>query len=136
MSLDAESCIARSKQATRFTPHIRVWPLRLLVSALPVLASCRSKTIERPAALAPEWLLERARQEADLAARSKVLHDFRFTESREASGITFLNRIVDDADSIAVNARLDELTRAGILTNTYKRECVISKNKITAYRRP
>ena len=32
-----------------------------------------------------------------MAARSQVLHDFRFTDRREASGITFQNRAVDDA---------------------------------------
>src|SRR5213078_699285 len=45
----------------------------------------------------PAWLVERARQEAALAGRSSVLHDFRFTDQRQASGITFENRIVDDA---------------------------------------
>src|SRR5207249_11382152 len=49
------------------------------------------------AAAAPAWLLERAAQESALAAQSKVLHDFRFTDRREASGITFANRVVDDA---------------------------------------
>src|SRR5687767_11623790 len=43
------------------------------------------------------WLSERARQQAQLAARSQVLHDFRFSDNRAASGITFENRIVDDA---------------------------------------
>jgi len=42
-------------------------------------------------------LLERGRQEVEAAGRATVLHDFRFTEQREASGITFENRIVDDA---------------------------------------
>src|SRR3989475_1755395 len=46
---------------------------------------------------APAWLLERARQEAALAADSSALHDLRFTERRDASGISFVNRIVDDA---------------------------------------
>src|SRR5205823_14259182 len=45
----------------------------------------------------PAWLVERARQETELAARSHVLHDFRFTDRRQASGITFENRVVDDA---------------------------------------
>lgn len=55
-----------------------------------LLSSCHSS---RP----PAWLAERARQEGELAARSPVLHDFRFTDQRQASGITFENRIVDDA---------------------------------------
>src|SRR5690348_12503846 len=45
----------------------------------------------------PAWLLERARQEAEMAAQSRVVHDFRFTDRRQASGITFVNRVVDDA---------------------------------------
>jgi len=65
------------------------WPCGLLVS-LHLLVSCRS-----PAT--PAWLVERARQEAELAGKSRVLHDFRFTDRRQASGITFENRIVDDA---------------------------------------
>ncbi len=65
------------------------WPCGLLVS-LHLLVSCRS-----PAT--PAWLVERARQEAELAGKSRVVHDFRFTDRRQASGITFENRIVDDA---------------------------------------
>ena len=45
----------------------------------------------------PAWLLERARQEAEMAAQSRLVHDFRFTDRRQASGITFVNRVVDDA---------------------------------------
>jgi hypothetical protein len=63
----------------------------LLVSALPLLASCGDP---HPT---PTWLVERARQEAELAARSQVVHDFRFTDQRQASGITFESRVVDDA---------------------------------------
>lgn len=78
--------------------HFCSWPCGLLVSALPLLASCGSPGTERPAAAAtPAWLVERARQEAELAARSRVVHDFRFTDLRQASGITFENRVVDDA---------------------------------------
>src|SRR5947208_14712493 len=65
------------------------WPCGLLVS-LHLIASCRSPGT-------PAWLVERARQEAELAGRSRVVHDFRFTDRRQASGITFENRIVDDA---------------------------------------
>ncbi|MGH7604575.1 MAG: CRTAC1 family protein [Gemmatimonadaceae bacterium] len=32
-----------------------------------------------------------------MASRSSVIHDFRFTDRRESSGITFQNRVVDDA---------------------------------------
>jgi hypothetical protein len=62
----------------------------LLVALVLLLSSCRSSRT-------PAWLAERARQEAELAARSSVLHDFRFTDRSDASGITFENRIVDDA---------------------------------------
>ncbi|HEY6102225.1 MAG TPA: CRTAC1 family protein [bacterium] len=76
--------------------HFSLWPYGLLVSAL---ASCSgSPGTERAAAAAtPAWLVERARQETELAARSQVVHDFRFTDQRPASGITFENRVVDDA---------------------------------------
>src|SRR5256884_1271289 len=62
----------------------------LLVALALLLSSCRSSRT-------PAWLAERARQEAELAARSLVRHGFRFTDRRRASGITFQNRIVDDA---------------------------------------
>ena len=76
------------------------WPRRVLVFAVPLLASCSSSpAAERlaAAAAAPAWLVERGRQEAELAARSHVAHDFRFADRRQASGITFENRVVDDA---------------------------------------
>src|SRR3989441_6465317 len=84
-------------------PRPRWWAARLLVPAppppppLPPLLSCRSQSADRPAMAAPAWLLERARQEAALAAHSSAFHDFRFTDRRDASGISFVNRIVDDA---------------------------------------
>jgi len=67
-----------------------LWPCGLLVLLHLLVASCRSPHT-------PAWLVERARQEAELAARSPVAHDFRFTDRRQASGITFENRVVDDA---------------------------------------
>jgi enediyne biosynthesis protein E4 len=45
----------------------------------------------------PAWLLERAHEEAELARASGVMHDFHFRDERKRSGITFENRIVDDA---------------------------------------
>jgi len=65
-------------------------PGALVVTLALLAASCRSPRT-------PAWLVERARQETELAARSHVLHDFRFTDRRQASGITFENRVVDDA---------------------------------------
>jgi len=82
-------------------PRLPWWAARLLVTALPLplplLLACRSRSVERPATAAPPWLLERARQEAALAAHSSAFHDFRFSDRRDASGITFVNRVVDDA---------------------------------------
>ena len=72
-------------------------PYRALASALPLVASCLASCNERPSAKTPAWLVERGRQEAELAARSHVVHDFRFSDQRQASGITFQNRVVDDA---------------------------------------
>src|ERR1700716_1647261 len=66
------------------------WPRGLLASLPLLFPSCRSPRT-------PAWLVERGRQEAELAARSQVVHDFRFTDRREASGITFENRVGDDA---------------------------------------
>ena len=51
----------------------------------------------RASEAAPAWLEARAHQEARLAAASSTVHDFHFTDWRNASGITFRNRIVDDA---------------------------------------
>src|SRR2546423_31180 len=84
----------------------RAWPTpgsgrrhmrRIIWLALLALVSSLSSCTGRPAAATPAWLVERARQEAELAARSPVVHDFRFADRRQASGITFENRTVDDA---------------------------------------
>ena len=88
------SPVAVSKKIPR---HFRLCGI---VSALSLLASCGSSPRDKgPAASAaiPEWLLSRGREEAKLAAASPVVHDFRFTDQRQASGITFENRVVDDA---------------------------------------
>jgi len=105
MPLNASGSLNRDKAYN--LSHFFSWRCVLLVSALPLLASCdaggvdraeSSPRTERPAAGATSaWLVERARQEAELAARSSVVHDFRFTDQRQASGITFENRVVDDA---------------------------------------
>ena len=60
------------------------------------LLACRSN-IPAGRSDTPQWLLERARVEDALLAHSSVMHDFRFTDRRAASGITFTNQIVDDA---------------------------------------
>ena len=46
---------------------------------------------------APAWLLARREQQIAGAAGSPTFHDFTFTDRLAASGITFENRIVDDA---------------------------------------
>src|SRR2546423_10054216 len=70
--------------------HRLSWRCTLLVTLSLLVPSCRSSP-------PPAWLAVRARQEVELAARAHVTHDFRFTDQRRASGITFQNRIVDDA---------------------------------------
>ncbi len=42
------------------------------------------------------WLKERAAAQARTVDRFRVFHDFRFTDRRPESGITFRNRVVDD----------------------------------------
>jgi hypothetical protein len=77
--------------------HLRICGI---VSALSLLASCKEAPPAEPpvaSAATPAWLAERGRQEVALAAQSSVPHDFKFTDQRQASGITFLNRVVDDA---------------------------------------
>src|SRR4029077_5234328 len=78
---------------TMGTPFGHNIALRLVVSAIPLLASCSGSPRPEPAA----WLVARARQEAELAAQSQTVHDFQFTDQRQASGITFESRVVDDA---------------------------------------
>jgi hypothetical protein len=53
-------------------------------------SSLRSDTI-------PAWLLARQAEQRTRAGSSAVLHDFGFADRLDASGITFRNRIVDDA---------------------------------------
>lgn len=52
---------------------------------------------ETPPAAAPQWLLDRVIEERGLAALSGTRHGFSFTDRLSESGITFVNRIVDDA---------------------------------------
>lgn len=76
---------------------------RAIAFAAPLLIACRDSSHTPPAASAttssavPSWLTDRGKQEAEMAGRSSVIHDFRFTDQRESSGITFQNRVVDDA---------------------------------------
>src|SRR5207244_11850596 len=84
-------------------------PRGLLVSLPLLVASCRSPRT-------PAWMVERPRQEAELAARSQVVHDFRLTDRREASGITFENRVVDDAGR---NDKLAHYAHGGALRSAH-----------------
>ena len=64
----------------------------LLVTALAL--SCRSSET-------PDWLVQRGREQRRLAQASNRLgDDFRFEDHRQASGITFVNRSVDDAGKL------------------------------------
>ena len=69
----------------------------LLASAVAALGSCRPHRRPPIATAGPAWLLARAQQEVEQAERSPAFHDFQFTDRLTASGITFENRIVDDA---------------------------------------
>jgi len=67
---------------------VRLRPAALTIATL-LIASCGPAT--------PKWLVQRGRQERRLADAASVMHDFRFKDERETSGITFKNQIVDDA---------------------------------------
>ena len=73
-----------------------LWVSSIVVAVGQVLA-CDARSSARPPAATPAWLLDRWIEESTLAAHSDVPHDFRFGEGRQESGITFVNRIVDDA---------------------------------------
>ncbi|MDB4891807.1 MAG: ypmQ 2, partial [Gemmatimonadetes bacterium] len=72
------------------TRHRRI---ALIAAVLPFLASCR----ETPGAAGLPWLAERSAQQRALAASANAFHDFQFTDRLPESGITFVNRIVEDA---------------------------------------
>src|SRR5438094_5393992 len=71
----------------------------LFLSALAVACSSTRQSSSQPAAAVPlpGWLQARRQEQLAAAAGSPVLHDFSFTDRVEESGITFENRIVDDA---------------------------------------
>lgn len=45
----------------------------------------------------PEWLARQSAEQKRGLTASTVAHDFRFADRRDSSGITFVNRVVDDA---------------------------------------
>ena len=79
------------------TRHLVARSAALLTCGLVALASCRAHRRQSVATVGHPWLSARAQQEIEQAERSLAFHDFRFTDRIEASGITFQNRIVDDA---------------------------------------
>jgi len=79
------------------TRHSVTRAAQALLPGIVLLTSCRSDTAARPALAAPGWLLARAGQEARLVTASTARHDFQFTDRRDASGMAFQNRTVDDA---------------------------------------
>jgi hypothetical protein len=81
-------------------------PLRsggLLLAAC-VISACKpgetsgsAKTAADSSGRPPAWLLQRGDEERRLAAASPAFHDFTFADRIAESGITFANRVVDDA---------------------------------------
>ncbi|MEO8909781.1 MAG: CRTAC1 family protein [Gemmatimonadaceae bacterium] len=73
----------------------------ILSLAISLAVACSSGARDVPekssVATVPAWLTERGRQEAEMASKSTVMHDFKFSDQRQASGITFQNRVVNDA---------------------------------------
>lgn len=69
----------------------------LLLAGVAIVLAAGIVLVAHASSRAPAWLETRARAEAASLARSPVIHDFRFSDQRNASGITFQNRIVDDA---------------------------------------
>jgi hypothetical protein len=65
------------------------------VATATALSACGGPAADTPAI--PAWMTDRARQEAAMVAASPVFTGFRFTDRRTESGITFRNRVVDDA---------------------------------------
>jgi cytochrome oxidase Cu insertion factor (SCO1/SenC/PrrC family) len=54
-----------------------------------------------------DWLRARQREQAEDAKQWKAFHEFRFTDRRYASGISFRNRVVDDAGRLYKAAHYD-----------------------------
>lgn len=73
------------------------YSVRHLIAAAAALVSIACARDVPPTPTAPAWLLDRARAERTLAAASRTVTDFAFADSQALSGITFVNRIVDDA---------------------------------------
>ena len=68
----------------------------LLASALLALAACTS-TSDVVNTATPGWLTERAQEQRVMAISSPAFHDFQFSDQLALSGISFVNKSVDDA---------------------------------------
>lgn len=68
-----------------------------MVALLGVVGASCDQVVPPAAGGAPQWLLDRVTAERSQAAASSLRHEFSFTDRLAESGITFVNRIVDDA---------------------------------------
>ena len=75
-----------------FVKPSRCWKLLILIVTA---SSCRGT--ESGTVALPSWITERAAQQRAAAASSPAFHAFGFSDQVGSSGITFVNRIVDDA---------------------------------------
>src|SRR4051794_9837506 len=67
------------------------------IAMLGIVMSTSCAPEHRAAPETPAWLLDRAKEQRVLAMSSSVFQDFQFRDELEKSGITFVNRVVDDA---------------------------------------
>lgn len=70
---------------------------RRVLAAVIVASSVSCAHDASKATPTPQWLLDGAREQRVLAISSTVNQAFQFEDRRSVSGITFMNRIVDDA---------------------------------------
>ena len=62
------------------------------------LAALKAEIVEVPAEVGnPGWLKDRQRAQLDSAKTIRAFHEFSFSDQREASGITFRQKITDDS---------------------------------------
>jgi hypothetical protein len=73
----------------------RFFTRSMLTVASALLVSCGRDVA--PPSNTPAWLADRSVETQRLLDRSSVRHDFKFTDALGASGISFVNRPVDDA---------------------------------------
>jgi ASPIC and UnbV. len=76
--------------------NVRLTPFGALIAVAGAILGCATHDVAETS-LPARWLAERATEQRVLAANSPAYQAFRFEDKREASGITFVDRIVDDA---------------------------------------